>query len=555
MDINLSIQRIIERVLWLLTSGVVVFSCANIIAPEGGERDVTPPQLIEETSTPNYQTNFEKQPITLSFDEWIVLEDVFNQVLVSPPLDERPEVKIKKRSIVFKFAEEETLRPDATYTINFGQAVKDLNEKNPAEDLRFVFSTGDIIDSLYLRALVIDAKELEPVEGALFMLYDQLADSVFIKERPFYFSITDENGEATIRNVKSDTFKVTVLTDQNVNYLYDQPTEAIAFLDSNIILTADSMAPLVFYQFAPALPAVVEDASFEDYGLVKLLFNEIPDSFNISTSVGLNLLKEQDRDTLKYWYTNENAPESWKFLIQVDTLLFDTVNVKTPARNTLKDVTVLGLPNRKIKPGIPQLVTFNYPIESVDTSFIEVLEDTTMLRVFPQVQIDSQKIRSLQLTYNWKEGIDYEVKCFPGAVTDIFGRQNQDTIAFQYSVSLVKAFGNIKLFVSNLDTTQTYKIEIVGSNDKIETSFVVADQSYYQNTITLMDPGKYILRIIEDRNRNQQWDTGNYDQGLQPERLMLYQMEQLRANWDLEVKVPLNLGYVREEVVEEDEGN
>ena len=230
MGIKLSLMRVIPRVVWVLVIGLLLNGCANVISPEGGERDLIPPQLIEETSTPNYQTNFDKQPITLSFDEWIVLEDVFSQVLVSPPLDERPEVKIKKKSIIFKFAEEEILRTDATYTINFGQAVKDLNEKNPAEDLRFVFSTGDIIDSLFLQALVIDAKELEPVEGALFMLYDQLADSVFHTERPFYFSVTDENGEATIRNVKSDTFKVTVLTDQNVNYLFDQPTEAIAFL-------------------------------------------------------------------------------------------------------------------------------------------------------------------------------------------------------------------------------------------------------------------------------------------------------------------------------------
>ena len=315
------------------------------------------------------------------------------------------------------------------------------------------------------------------------------------------------------------------------------------------------MAPLVFYQFAPKLPAVVEDILFEDYGLVKLLFNEIPDSFDVSTSVGLDLIKEQDRDTLKYWYPNEDVPEAWKFFIQVDTLLFDTANVKTPERSTLNALTILGQPKRKVKPGQPQRLTFNYPIVGIDTALIEVLEDTTMLPVFPQIEIDTQQIRSIQLVYGWKEGIDYEVTLFPGAITDIFGRQNQDTIALQNAVSLIKSFGNINLFVSNLDTAQAYKMEILGNNEQIKASFVVRNQPNFQNTISLIEPGTYTLRIIEDRNRNQKWDTGDYDQGLQPERLMLHKMEQLRANWDLEVKVPLSLGYVKKQIEAENEKN
>ena len=122
-------------------------SCATIASPEGGPKDTTPPRIDTAQSTPSEQVNFVKQPIEIAFQEWIVLEDAANQVLVSPPLEFRPDVRLKRRSVLFSFDEREQLRPNVTYTLNFGNAVKDLTEKNPAENLRFVFATGPQLDS------------------------------------------------------------------------------------------------------------------------------------------------------------------------------------------------------------------------------------------------------------------------------------------------------------------------------------------------------------------------------------------------------------------------
>ena len=151
----------------------VVFTqgCANIVAPTGGVKDSTPPKVIEAKSTKNYQTNFKKQRIELTFDEWIKLEDAFNQVVVSPPLNEPPQVTQYGKKVIFEFGKKEELRENATYTINFGNSVKDLAESNPANKLRFVFSTGAIIDSLTVRGRVIDAITGLPTEGVVLMLY------------------------------------------------------------------------------------------------------------------------------------------------------------------------------------------------------------------------------------------------------------------------------------------------------------------------------------------------------------------------------------------------
>ncbi len=140
-----------------LAVALVLTACATIISPQGGPKDETPPALVADKSTANLQTNFKKQRIELTFDEWVQVQDVFNQVLVSPPLRYPYKVSLKQRTVRFDFDEREILRDSATYTINFGAAVKDLTEKNPAENLRFVFSTGPYIDSLSIRGVMVDA--------------------------------------------------------------------------------------------------------------------------------------------------------------------------------------------------------------------------------------------------------------------------------------------------------------------------------------------------------------------------------------------------------------
>ncbi len=209
------------RAFLLFMPFLFIQSCANIVAPTGGAKDEVPPKVIEEKSTPNFQTNFKKQRIALTFDEWIKLEDVFSQVVVSPPLEEQPQVTQDGKKVIFEFGKKEILRENATYTINFGAAVKDLSEGNVAKNLRFVFSTGAIIDSLTVRGRVVDAQTGLPTEGVVLMLYDNFADSVVRKIKPFYFGRTDKNGEAIIDNVREGKFKVFALLDKDLNYLYN----------------------------------------------------------------------------------------------------------------------------------------------------------------------------------------------------------------------------------------------------------------------------------------------------------------------------------------------
>ena len=290
-------RRFLPGLLSFMLFTSLFLACANPIPPAGGDRDETPPQIDTAGSTPNYQTNFSKQPIEVTFDEWIELNDIYNQVIVSPPLSENPEVKIKKRTVIFTFPEGEELRPNATYTINFGEGIRDLTEKNPA-DVRFVFSTRDQLDSLSMSGLIVDALTGEAAEGVLFLLYENLADSVVFTERPFYFGKTDKAGRFEINNIKEGVFKGLALKDEGMKYLFDSE-EAIGFPDSLITINGESSPKLEIRLFeeAGALRLLEEDT--EQFGMVRLTYNQTAEDLRVRSSNGSPLYTTYDKDTLR----------------------------------------------------------------------------------------------------------------------------------------------------------------------------------------------------------------------------------------------------------------
>lgn len=528
-------------------------ACANPIPPEGGARDRQPPQLVTENSTPNYQTNFEKQTIVLTFDEWVELKDVFSQVVISPPLDNPYDLRIKKRSVLFEFAEEEVLREDATYTINFGDAVQDITESNPAEDLRFVFATGDELDSLQLSGKLLDAQTGEPVEGALFMLYDNLADSVVRTIRPFYFAKTGEDGQFQINNIKADTFKGFALIDANLNYLYDQSNEMIGFPDSLVAISGEEAPPTVgLRMFQEKLDLVLRDSQTRSYARVKLTFNREP--FDLEITPGDDappLIYEAMGDSLRLWYA-EAPRDSFRLFLRQDTVYSDTITVRPASRQAFLEGAGLRLSrqqptSRAIPPNGRIRLRFNHPLRGIDTSRIRFSVDTTRRRADYQFSIDSSEARRiLQLRTSWQAGKPYFLELLPEAVTDIFGLTNLDTLRQDYRVTPAEELGNILLTLNGLDSTRQYVVELLSQEDQLLDSERVRDVASWNNTYRLLSPGNYRVRVVEDLNRNGRWDSGNYQERRQPEPIFINDLQRLRANWELESEIKLRESFGEE---------
>jgi hypothetical protein len=206
-------------------------------SPSGGPRDQDPPQVVE-SEPPNYSTRFEARKIQVTFDEYIVLENVNQELVVSPPMETKPDVKLKKKTLVIQFEEE--LKENTTYTFNFGNAIKDLHEGNKLQNFEYVFSTGDVLDSMSVKGTLRYAETLEkPKEAVSIMLYDDLRDSVPLREIPLYVGRSNDSGIFSVNNLQPGTYKVFALKDGNNNFLYDMPSEEIAFLDSSLNVTTD----------------------------------------------------------------------------------------------------------------------------------------------------------------------------------------------------------------------------------------------------------------------------------------------------------------------------
>ncbi len=237
----------LKRAFVILIFPVLIISfthCAKMGAITGGPRDTEPPKVVD-SDPPNYSVNFKGSRIEVTFDEYITLDNVNQQLIVSPPLENRVDVILKNKTLLIELNNE--LKDSTTYTLNFGNAIKDNNEGNLLSNYEFVFSTGSSLDSLSVYGRLVDAFDLKPPkEPVSILLYDDLSDSAFLKHSPLYVGKTGEDGYFAMNNLKSDTFHIFALKDLNSNYRFDLPNEEIAFLDTALYLT-----PEFFSRFIP----------------------------------------------------------------------------------------------------------------------------------------------------------------------------------------------------------------------------------------------------------------------------------------------------------------
>lgn len=211
---------------------IVFFSaCAQIGTLSGGEKDTDPPKFIK-SNPPEQGLNFKGDKITITFDEFFVTENINSVFLSSPPLLNKPDFKIKRKSLVIKLHEE--LKDTTTYTFLFGDAIKDYHAGNKMNDFRFVFSTGEKLDTMEVSGRIIDAKTHKGNAGFLVMLYNNYNDLTPIKEKPYYIAKTDTSGKFKINFIKAGKYRIFGLKDNDANLNFNLPSESIAFIDSFI---------------------------------------------------------------------------------------------------------------------------------------------------------------------------------------------------------------------------------------------------------------------------------------------------------------------------------
>ena len=292
-------------------------SCANQGMPTGGPKDSLPPVLIE-TVPLHRGLNFSGKEVRLTFDEFIISDAVSEELVVSPPLEKRPSVRTRSKTLIVAFNED--LKENVTYSLDFKNSVVDNNERNPYNNLRMLFSTGPTVDTLRVAGVVKNSFDLESQEKIVVMLHSNLHDSAAVTLVPDYVARTDSRGMFLFDNVKEGKYRLYALNDGNRDMRYNPGAEEIAFADSIVIPWAEFRAepdtlvsgadslliagntyffPEPFYMRTFTehfFEQYIEKSSRESRNRIQVIFNE-----PVSDTLGIRLLNKDAND----WFLTE----------------------------------------------------------------------------------------------------------------------------------------------------------------------------------------------------------------------------------------------------------
>lgn len=527
------IQRILS-IFFLIAIVLAVLQCARRGTPTGGPKDTTPPVLIK-ADPENLTTEFKAKKIRLYFDEYIKLEDVQNQLIVSPPLKYNPEVT--PQGGASKYVEvilKDTLLENTTYTLNFGQSIVDNNEGNPNSFLTYVFSTGTYIDSLTVSGVVKDAFNVKADEFISVMLYEidtAYTDSTIFNKPPNY--LTNTLDSATIfqlKYLKAGKYALFAIKDESKNNVFDQNIDKIGFIEDTVTLPTDTVFLLNLFKEIPnyslktpnyaAANKIIFGYSGGDEKLDVAALTEFPDS--IRTLV----VKEPEKDTLNYWFTPFEI-DSIIFKVTNESLKkIDTFTVKT--RKLVSDSLML-IPSHRNKINFADEfhITTSIPIVTIDTTRIAIFnKDTTEVNF--KTHLDTA-LNRISMQFEKEPDETYYLNLLPDFVTDFFGDTN-DTINYRLSTGGYADFGNLRLNLAG-DITYPIIVQLTDEKGKLYREIYVPEAKALD--FNTLEPGNYLIRIIIDNNANGKWDTGNYLRKIQPEKVIYYPTAiEMRANWE-----------------------
>ena len=569
------IMKKIVKYFAIIVSAVLLSRCANVVTPTGGPKDVKAPVVLE-ASPENNSTNFKGKTIRLTFDEFVTLNNASNNVFISPPMNKKPTYRTSGKTVIIKF--EEPLKPETTYSINFGNAIKDLHEGNIFKGYTFNFSTGDKIDSLSLKGKITSAETLKAAEGFIIGLYtndnDTLTlDSLPYRVKPNYVTTTDKNGNFEFSGLADKDYLIFALKDNNANLIFDLATEEIAFskdlvrpyyIEKQIVqdtVKNDTLAKTdTVLEVKKDENPVYEIFSFvqEDSiqklfkkelveaGLLRFVFRypaknveikpleELPDTFNIMQVYSLR------KDTV-LWYFTPNKDSLW-ISINDGVNISDTTHYSLKPRQavsrrkrkieekTIKKLEVKNnLKGNKLKPEQPLILSFSEPIVKLS------LPDSTDLQL---EKFDKYGFK-YQIISNLKPENKYQFVIPDSVFFGIRGYTN-DTVKLNLQVMEESQFGNIYLTVEVPEGVPQLIVELTTEQGKVIDKQLIT--STQEIAFEYLDPGKYKLKATLDLDANGEWSPGNFDRRLQPEKIIFYDGTlEVRANWDIDLDEPWKL--------------
>lgn len=389
----MKIKSLISAAALLVILGISIMSgpgCANIIPPQGGPRDSLPPILIKATPLDSTR-GFKEKRFVLTFNEFVDIQNARENLLISPLPVNTPEPYVRLNQITVRLMD--SLEANTTYTINFGNAIRDYNESNVLKNFTYTFSTGNYIDSLELKGTVILAETGKIDTTLIVMLHTRADDSAVIKDRPRYLSKLDNNGNFSFKNLPPKTFYLYALKDDGGTRRYFKDDQLFAFADKPIVLSGDTK-PVNLYAYASTAPATVS---------------------TIANELG-----------------GRNRPGA-------------------PDRRLRFQSTVVSEQQDILN---PLVLSFELPLRKLDSSKIRLYTDSTFIPDTAYRFTQDSTGKKLILTNTWKPATLYHIIIDKDFAEDSSGKKLFRTDTLSFTTKRPADYGGLKLKFRNLDLTK-----------------------------------------------------------------------------------------------------
>ncbi|AOZ99315.1 Ig-like domain-containing protein [Flavobacterium commune] len=522
---------------------LIIASCAKRGSITGGLKDTIAPTL--RTSFPeNFSTNFNDKQIKLEFDEIVILKGLSKQLVISPPMKYEPLIIPTTASKYITIKIKDTLKPNTTYSFNFGQSITDNNEGNPLNQFKYVFSTGSYIDSLALNGKVKYAfeKEAEPfISVMLYEVNDNFNDSIIYKESPRYITNTlDSLKTFSLENLKEGKYFLVALKDLNKNNKFDPKTEKIGFIKDFINIPNDTIFELELFQEKTPFKAFKPTQETAN----RLLMGYEGDLSKAKTKPQISLKNNSEilpsivtkmpkKDSLQIWFKPIKT-DSLKVAISYNQYEKDfSLKIRSPKKDSLSINAISPTSFKDIF-----TLESSIPIVKFDETKINLIDgDSTAIKFTKTYDEFNQK---LYLDFKKEPAKKYNFSILPGALTDFYEHTN-DTLSYQISTRELKEYGNLKVKLENVKSFPVI-IELLKSTGEVVSSEYIEKSATID--FNLLDPAKFSLRAIYDTNKNQQYDPGNYLEKKYAEEVVYFSGEiDVRSNWDVEQTFDLSIPY------------
>lgn len=527
---------------------LVVVSCAKRGSITGGLKDTIAP-VLKASFPKNFSTNFTGNEIKLTFDEYIKLKDLKKQLIISPPMKNEPLISPLTSSKYITIKINDTLKPNTTYSFNFGQSIADNNEGNPLNQFKYIFSTGNNIDSLAIGGKIKDAynKEVESfISVMLYEVNDTYKDSIVYNETPRYVTNTlDSLKTFRLENIKAGKYLLVAMKDYNNNNKYNPKKEKIGFHREFITIPNDTIYELELFK---------ETLPFKAFKPNQVSGNRLvmpyEGNIHLANERPKIVLKNKDEiiPTIVTQLPKKDSLQIWYKPIKADSLSIEvnkekytgTFNFKI--KDQKKDsLSIVAKPTGILNFRDRFTLETATPLVNFDKSKIKILtKDSVDVPFTTEYDEFNQK---LYLDFKKEPSEKYNFTLLPGALTDFYEKSN-DTLRYKLDTKSTTEYGNLNITLENVKHFPVL-VELTNAKGEVITSQYTESNPVI--TFNLLEPALFSLRAIYDENKNKTYDPGNFIEKKYSEEVIYFSKEiDVRANWDVEQPFDLSIPYIPE---------